>query len=284
MARLQPYKIQSVQPIANEYVPDGIRMAQAQSLWDRANQGSGIVVATIDTGVLYTHPDLKDQIIGGKDFTGKGDFLDGNGHGTHVAGTILAEDTGFGIVGMAPKAKLLALKALADDGSGAMEWSALALRYAIDQKVDVINMSLGGPGTPDLHQLIIEAQQKGIIICAASGNEGDGNPNTVEVSFPGDYHEVIEIGAVDINGVLAPFSNTNPEVDILAPGVHVLSTYLNNAYAYLDGTSMATPHVTGAMALLKAAKVDITTATFKEARGILDLSKVQQGPSASFVL
>lgn len=272
--RLMPFRIQGIDPIAREYVPDGIKMTKAQNIWQRANMGEGIVVATIDTGVLYNHPDLKDQIIGGKDFTGKGDFLDGNGHGTHVAGTILAEDTGFGIVGMAPKAKLLALKALSDDGSGSMDWSAEALRYAIDQKVHVINMSLGGPGTPALHQLIQEATSKGIIVCAASGNSGDGNPNTVEISFPGDYHEVMEVGAVDINGNLAVFSNTNPEVDILAPGVHILSTYLDNAYAYLDGTSMATPHVAGAMALIKAAGLDVTTAIFKNAQGILDLSKL----------
>lgn len=272
---LQPFKVKAVSPIAHEYVPDGIKYTNAQSLWERANMGQGIVVATIDTGVLYTHPDLKDQIIGGMDFTGKGDFLDGNGHGTHVAGTILADDTGHGIVGMAPKAKLLALKALGDDGSGSMEWTVQALRYAIDQKVDIINMSLGGPGIPELHQLVIEAQQKGIIICAASGNEGDNNPATVEISFPGDYHEVVEVGAVDFNSVMAPFSNTNPEVDILAPGVHILSTYLNNAYAYLDGTSMATPHVAGAMALLKAAKVDLANTVFKRPNSILDLSLVR---------
>jgi major intracellular serine protease len=273
--QLMPYKVQSVHQLAKEYLPDGIKMTKAENLWVRANQGEGIVVATIDTGVLYTHPDLKDQIIGGKDFTGKGDFLDGNGHGTHVAGTILADDTGHGIVGMAPKAKLLALKALGDDGSGSMEWTVNALRYAIDQKVDIINMSLGGPGLPELHQLVIEAQQKGIIICAASGNEGDNNPLTVEISFPGDYHEVMEVGAVDFNSVMAPFSNTNPEVDILAPGVHILSTYLNNAYAYLDGTSMATPHVAGAMALLKAAKIDLANVVFKRPTNILDLSLVK---------
>lgn len=263
---------QHVKALSSFMTPDGVKMINAQALWTKANQGEGIVVATIDTGVLYTHPDLKAQIIGGKDFTGKGDFLDGNGHGTHVAGTILANGA---TVGVAPKAKLLALKALADDGSGIMEWTAEALAYAINQKVDVINMSLGGPGSPELHMLVQQATKAGIIICAASGNEGDGNASTVEVSFPGDYHEVVEVGAVDYNGNLAVFSNTNPEVDILAPGVHVLSTYLNNAYAYLDGTSMATPHVSGAMALLKAAKVDISQGQFKNQNGILDLGLIK---------
>lgn len=83
--RLMPYKVQAVQPIAQEYVPDGIKMTNAQSLWDIANQGEGIVVATIDTGVLLSHPDLKDQIIGGKDFTNSGSFNDGNGHGKRTA-------------------------------------------------------------------------------------------------------------------------------------------------------------------------------------------------------
>jgi major intracellular serine protease len=249
-------------------------MIHALDLWEQAKQGKDIVVATIDTGVDYTHPDLKANIIGGRDFTGKGDFLDGNYHGSHVAGTILATDSGSGIVGIAPQAKLLALKALGDDGSGSMEYTCNALRYAIDQKVDVINMSLGGPSSPQLHRLIIEATNKGIIVCAASGNEGDGNPDTIEVSFPGDYHEVIEVGAVDYTGKLAYFSNTNPEVDVLAPGVHILSTYRNHQYAYLDGTSMATPHVTGAIALLKASGADLSDGIIPyTTNGILDLSK-----------
>ena len=173
---------------------------------------------------------------------------------THVAGTIAASNSGSGIVGVAPKAKILALKALSDDGSGNMEDVIEAIRYATEYGVDVINMSLGGPHSPELHEAVKEAVAKGIIICAAAGNDGDGNPRTEEVSYPGMYPEVIEVGAVDYKGRLAYFSNTNHEVDILAPGVQVLSTYLNGQYAKLDGTSMATPHMTGAVALLKSNK------------------------------
>lgn len=252
--RLQPFKVQEVITNTSEYVPPGVQMIHAPDQWKKGNEGEGVVIAIIDTGVDYNHPDLKDNIIGGKDFTGKGDYLDGNGHGTHVAGTIAASNSGSGIVGVAPKAKILALKALRDDGSGDIEAVIEAIRYATQYGVDVINMSLGGPHYPELHEAVKEAVAKGIIICAAAGNDGDGNPRTEEVSYPGMYPEVIEVGAVDYKGQLAYFSNTNHEVDILAPGVRVLSTYLNGQYAKLDGTSMATPHMTGAVALLKSNK------------------------------
>lgn len=250
--RLHPYHIKEVVSKSQELIPQGVQMINAPKQWAIGHSGQDIIVAVIDTGVDYNHPDLKGQIIGGKDFTGKGDYLDGNGHGTHVSGTIAAANNNSGIVGVAPKAKILALKALGDDGSGNMEDVIAAIRYATAQKVQIISMSLGGPHSEELHNAVKEAAAAGIIICAAAGNEGDGNPDTEEMSYPGAYHEVIEVGAIDYNGNLAYFSNTNHEVDILAPGVDVLSTYLNGQYAKLDGTSMATPHMSGAVALLMA--------------------------------
>jgi major intracellular serine protease len=265
--RLIPYKVQSVSSNSKELIPDGLKMINVQSQWDKGLYGQGVVVAVIDTGVDYYHSDLMGQVLGGKDFTGKGDYMDGNGHGTHVAGTIAASNKGTGILGVAPEAKILALKALDDNGEGYMSWTVDAIRYAITQQVDVINMSLGGPHTPDLQRAVREAVAAGIIVVAAAGNEGDGNESTEELSYPGAYTEVIQVGAVDYNGALAYFSNTNKEVDILAPGVEILSTYPGGKYARLDGTSMATPHVAGAAALIKSALSE----DYKRDTDILDL-------------
>jgi len=266
--RLIPVKVKSVHTFPAETIPDGVKMINAQSQWDKGNEGEGVVVAIIDTGIDYNHPDLKDNIIGGKDFTGKGDYMDGHGHGTHVAGTIAATNTGSGIVGVAPKAKILALKALSDDGTGDMNWTISAIRYAVKQKVHVINMSLGGQHSYSLRKAVQEAVAAGITVVAAAGNEGDGDEATEELSYPGAYPEVIEVGAVDFSGMLAEFSNTNSEVDILAPGVNIFSTYPNGKYARMDGTSMATPHMTGAVALLKS----IAIADYTKGTHILDLT------------
>lgn len=266
--QLIPNKVTSVHTFTGETIPDGIKMINAQDQWDRGNQGEGVVVAIIDTGVDYNHPDLQENIIGGRDFTGKGDYMDGHGHGTHVAGTIAAANNSSGIVGVAPKAKILALKALKDDGTGDMNWTISAIRFAVKQKVDVINMSLGGQHSYALRKAVQEAVSAGIIIVAAAGNEGDGDEGTEELSYPGAYPEVIEVGAVDFGGILAEFSNTNKEVDILAPGVDVFSTYPNGKYARMSGTSMATPHMTGAVALLKS----IAIADYTKGTHILNLA------------
>jgi major intracellular serine protease len=251
IARIRPFETKEVLSTTYETIPQGVRHINAADQWAQGHEGEDIVIAVIDTGVDYNHPDLKENIIGGKDFTGKGDYMDGNGHGTHVCGTIAAANNGSGIVGVAPKAKILALKALGDDGSGDMDNVVAAIQYAIEQpNVKIISMSLGGPDSSELHAVVKAAAAKGIIIVAAAGNEGDGNPDTEELSYPGCYDEVFEVGAIDFNNELAYFSNTNHEVDVLAPGVGILSTYPGGKYAKLDGTSMATPHMAGAVALL----------------------------------
>jgi major intracellular serine protease len=275
MPKLPSFTVESLHAEASEYIPDGINMIHAPEQWAKGNEGEGMVIAIIDTGVDYNHPDLKDNILGGKDFTGKGDYMDGNGHGTHVAGTICATNSGSGIVGVAPKAKILALKALDDEGSGSNDWITQAIKYAIQQKVNVISMSLGGESDySPMHKAIKEARNAGIIVVCAAGNEGDGNTDTEEYSYPGAYHEVFEVGAVDFNKNLAPFSNTNHEVDILAPGVQILSTYPGGGYAKLSGTSMATPHVSGAVALIKSDNIE----NYKNGDHCLDVTPKQVTP------
>ena len=259
--KLIPFTIESVVENTNE-TPKGVELIQAASIWEDSNQGDGIVIAVIDTGIETDHPDLKDQIIDGQNFTSDYDgdpniFEDNNGHGTHVSGTIAASLNNDGIVGVAPKAKILSLKALTGDGAGNYEWIINAINYAVEwrgpqqERVRVISMSLGGPeDVPEMHKAIQNAVSQDISVVVAAGNEGDGSEDTFEYAYPGKYNEVIQVGAVDHNLTLAPFTNTNEEIDLVAPGVEVISTYLGNKYASLSGTSMAIPHIAGAIALL----------------------------------
>lgn len=258
---LIPFKIEAIQSVADE-IPYGVKALEADKVWERGEKGNGVVVAIIDTGIDKNHPDLKDRIIGGRNFTNEGspdDFNDSNGHGTHVAGTIGASENGSGVVGVAPEVSLLILKVLGSDGSGAYEWITNAINYATEwrgnsgEKVRVINMSLGGSfDSPELHQAIKNAVDNDVVVCVASGNEGDNNESSYEFGYPAMYNECIEVSAHDENYGLAYFANNNLLVDVIASGVNVLSTYPNSSYARLSGTSMATPHVTGAIALLIA--------------------------------
>lgn len=160
-------------------------------------------------------------------------------------------------MGVAPKAKILSLKVLTKQGSGDYEWIINAINYAVDwrgpqnERVRVISMSLGGPeDVPELHKAILNAVDNDVSVVVAAGNEGDDREDTFEYSYPGSYNEVIQVGAVSSDLNLAPFTNTNTEVDLVAPGVEIISTYIDNKYASLSGTSMATPHVAGALALI----------------------------------
>lgn len=256
--KLIPYKVEALQTSANE-IPYGVRQLQAPEVWAKGEKGSGIVVAVLDTGIDRNHPDLKGQIIDGRNFTDEGthkDFDDGNGHGTHVAGTIAAAENGKGVVGVAPEAKLLIGKVLGSDGSGSYDWIRKGIQWATDwrgpnnERVRVINMSLGGSfNDPRQYKAILEACAAGIIVCVASGNEGDAREDTYEYGYPALYNECVTVAACDEDKKLAYFSNTHLQVDIIGGGVKVMSTYPTSQYAALSGTSMATPHIAGAFAL-----------------------------------
>ncbi len=253
----------------------------APTIWNRTDSSSrpitgiGIVVAVVDTGISYTHPDLGGgigpgyKVIGGYDFyNNDSDPMDDNGHGTHVAGIIAADG---GIHGVAPSASLLAFKALGADGSGSMSYVVKAVDAATDPNgdgdtsdhADVISMSLGGSG--DVNDPICRAVERatnaGALVVVAAGNSG---PSMGTVASPGLSPYALTVGAVDDSGVLANFSSRGPTADmrikpeVSAPGVSVQSTvpYANarrssiTGYMEMSGTSMATPHVSGAAALL----------------------------------
>jgi major intracellular serine protease len=255
--RLIPYFMDEMVADANE-IPKGVDLIQAPSVWKNGYKGKGITVAVLDTGCDVNHPDLKGKVKAYRNFTDDDDGAEDNvtdysGHGTHVAGTIAANEDGQGVIGVAPHADLLVIKVLAGSrGSGKYDWIVNGIQYAIDQGADVISMSLGGPSDYEpLHEVIQRAVAANISVVCAAGNEGDSNSSTDEFSYPASYNEVISVGSIDLQRNSSYFTNSNNEVDLVAPGEKILSTIPGNKFARLSGTSMAAPHVSGALALIK---------------------------------
>lgn len=252
---LGDFKVMSIVEDTTE-IPKGVSMIKAPEYWNKGDRGRGVVIAVIDSGCDCDHVDLKDRIIGKYNFTsddgGNPEIVtDYIGHGTHVAGIIGASQNGKGVVGVAPLCSLLILKALNKNGQGTEEAVAKAINYAVSKKVNIISMSLGSTEeTPLIYQAIKKAVSNNILVVCAAGNEGDSNGDTEELSYPAVYSECISVGAVDYSKNIARFTNSNKSVDLVAPGVSIMSTYPNNKYANLQGTSMATPHVSGALALI----------------------------------
>lgn len=258
-------------------------MINAPEAWAQGYTGQGIVVAVVDTGVDYTHPDLANNIWinsgeiadNGIDDDGNGyvddvqgwNFVDGNnnpldlnGHGTHVAGTIAAENNNLGITGIAYDATIMPVRVLSSEGDGNRANIANGIRYAVDNGANVINLSLGGGYSSEIQDAIEYANSLGSVIVMASGNEGSTQP-IAPASLADQFG--IAVGAVDINRQVASFSNQAglPILNyVVAPGKNIYSTYPNNSYRYLNGTSMATPHVSGVVALMLSANPNLTPA------------------------
>ncbi|MDP9430731.1 MAG: S8 family serine peptidase [Actinomycetota bacterium] len=261
-------------------VPTGIYRIDADTSSTSAGSGNGSVdvdVAVIDTGIDTTHPDL--NLAGGKNCVkgGKNTYDDGNGHGSHVAGTIGAKDDGIGVVGVAPGARLWAVRVLDNRGSGS--WSSIIC--GVDwvtgrEDIEVANMSLGGDGSEPvdgvsgdcstgdaLHDAICTSVTgpAGIRYAVAAGNSSEDAAGFV----PAAYDEVITVSALadadgessgtggspkcraDEDDTFANFSNHGADVDLIAPGVCILSTWKDGGYHTISGTSMASPHVAGAL-------------------------------------
>ena len=251
---IAPYTVNEVHKTINFCVPKGIMQMNCEEMWEQGYTGKDIVIAVLDTGCDINHPCLKDRIIGVKNFTkGKDDDVhDSHGHGTHVSGIIAGNRIEEGVTGVAPESKLLIVKVLGDNGDGSITNVINGINYAVSQKVDIINLSLGGKqDTPLLKKAIQNAVKQGISVVVASGNNGDGNALTNEIMYPAYYEEVIEVGAINFADSIARFSNSNAELDVCCYGVEITSTYPKNTYARCSGTSQATPHVSGALALLK---------------------------------
>lgn len=249
---------------------------------------TSIVTAVIDTGVDYTHPDLAsniwsntDEVVGnGIDDDGNGfvddvrgwdfvnndnDPMDDNGHGTHVAGTIGAVgNNGIGVTGVAWTASIMPLKFLDQSGSGSLSDAIKAIQYARVNGAKIINASWGGGGfSSALQSAISQFITSGGLFVAAAGNEATNND--VTPSYPANYQGVISVGASTRTDTRARFSNYGTSVDVFAPGQSILSTLPGNRYGSLSGTSMATPQVAGALALLWGQNPTLSATTISQA-------------------
>lgn len=214
----------------------------------RFTQGEDVVIAVLDTGCDLDHPDLQGNLLPGKNFIKRGKPPeDGNGHGTHITGTLVAENNDIGMVGVCPLAKVRPIKVLDDKGNGNLLNVAKGIRWAVEQGVDIITMSLGAPmKVQQVRKAIQYAASKGVPTFVAAGNAG----KTKEVFYPANYPETIAIGAIDENMNRAKFSNTGDNLDFMAPGVDIFSTVPDDWYATLSGTSMACPFAVGVAALV----------------------------------
>ncbi|MFC3895658.1 S8 family peptidase [Lentzea rhizosphaerae] len=243
--------------------------------------GKGTTVAVLDTGVDQTHPDLADREIGERNFTSSPDAGDHYGHGTHVASIIAgtgAKSSGK-YRGVAPDARILDVKVLGDNGSGQDSQIIAGMEWAVEQGAQVVNMSLGGYDTPEIEPLEEAVNRltadKGTLFVVAAGNSG---PTTSTIGSPGTADAALTVGAVDDQNKIAEFSSRGPtkagtlKPDLTAPGVGIVAALhsdgrigppVADGYTSLDGTSMATPHVAGAAALLRQQRPNLTGATLK---------------------
>jgi subtilisin family serine protease len=290
--------------------PTGINRANADvsptAAINGADQRVDVDVAVIDTGADLTHPDLNIYSAGAKNCSiGAINANDMNGHGTHVSGTIGAIDNGTGVVGMAPGARIWPVKVLTDAGSGLNSDVICGIDYvtAHASQIEVANMSLGGAGSDDgncgntnqdaMHKAICRSVAAGITYAVAAGNDSEDAAN----STPAAYDEVITVSALsdfigvpgggapstcrsDVDDTFADYSNFGSDVDIIAPGTCIYSTWMLGGYNTISGTSMATPHVTGGAALYKATHPTATPAQVKsalQASGTLDWNNSDDG-------
>lgn len=219
--------------------------------WGVAKVGYGPAIGktawTIDTGVDMTHPDLTVDATRCQSFLGEGTTAqDQNGHGTHVAGIIAANNNSIGVVGVAAGATIVALRALDANGMGNMSNIIAAVDWvsAHANKGDVVNMSIGGAVSNALDGAVYLTSMRGIFFAIASGNQAVSATTISPARVNGQY--IYTVAAMDSNNMWTSFSNYGaPPVDYCAPGVNILSTYINGGYATLTGTSMAAPHMAG---------------------------------------
>jgi len=245
-------------------IPWGVHRVNADLVWgwDTAEfvwasyPSTTVKVAVVDTGIDTKHPDLTGNLKGGMSAVSyTSSHNDDNGHGSHVAGIIAAVDNSIGVIGVAPAADLYAVKVLDRNGSGYLSDIIEGLQWVVANHINVVNMSLGTSSySPLFDGVVQDTINSGVVIVAAAGNSGPG-ANTV--MYQAKFAGVIAVSATnsDSSNTIASFSSRGPEVDLAAPGVSVFSTYKNQSYATLSGTSMASPHVAGVAALVLSSPI-----------------------------
>lgn len=239
-------------PQPAEVLPWGVNRIDAELAWPTTT-GLTVKVAIMDTGIDLDHSDLQTNIKGNVNTINPlKSGNDDNGHGTHVAGIVAAIDNEIGVIGVGPEISLYAVKVLGKNGSGWLSDIIEGFDWCINNNMQVINMSFGSSSTvQSFHDAIIKTYQAGLVLVGAAGNNGGA------VIYPAAYPDVIAVSASDSTDNIASWSSRGPEVDLIAPGVNINSTYNNGYYKTMSGTSMACPHVVGTAALVLTTAIGV---------------------------
>lgn len=251
--KLPAYKVEEISSLSDAQQKSGwgITAFNLPKAWEKT-RGEGVKIAVLDSGCDLDHPDLIQNLLPGINIiNSKLSPEDDCGHGTHATGIIVAENNDIGMVGVAPKAKVIPVKVLDKNGSGKLENVAKGIRWAVDNGADIITMSLGCPNPlATLRKSLQYAVSKNVPIFCAAGNAG----LTKDVFYPAAYPETIAIGSIDEDFDRSKFSNTGTNLDFMAPGGKIFSTIPDNWYGIMSGTSMACPFGVGVAALLLSYK------------------------------
>ena len=264
-----------------ERLPWSVVKLGATKVWG-VTKGAGARVAVLDSGVECTHPDLAPNCVPGYNVLEPGTPPhDATGHGTHVAGIIAGALNWSGMAGLAPEASILPVKVLNSSGTGKVSQIIEGIRWAVGQKADIINLSLGSPQYSEAQAKAVKAARKAgiLVVCAAGNFAGD-------IGYPAAFEDSVAVTAIDYSNKFAPFSCRGPETDFTAPGVRIYSSYPERSFYLANGTSQAAPHVSGAAALAVSLGVKGEAAlreALKKASFDLGLPPEQQGAGVPII-
>lgn len=242
-------------------IPWGVSRIRAPEVWNRTT-GYGVRIGVIDTGVDFSHPDLRQSLQRGINLLHRTmPPYDDNGHGTHITGTIAAANRMQGMIGVAPRALVYPVKAFDYSGTAFVSDIILAIDWCVRNRIQVVNMSFGmDHRSRSLESAVANAWRSGVLVVASAGNDGKRGA----VDFPARSGHAIAVGALSRRGRVASFTNRSRQIDIYAPGERIYSSWPRGQRRVMSGTSMAASHVTGAVALLLAYRPGLTPAEIKE--------------------
>ncbi len=246
--------------VTDKGIPWGVKHIQAPGAWSRTT-GYRVKVGVIDTGVDFGHPDLRHSLERGINLLHRMSLpQDDNGHGTHISGTIAAANELQGMIGVAPRSVIYPVKAFDQNGTAFVSDIILGIEWCVRNQMDVVNMSFGmKTRSKSLLSAVNNAYRSGVLIVASSGNDG----KIGKIDYPARFNQTIAVGATNQQSRIAAFTNRSQAIDIYAPGDRIVSAWLRGKHREMSGTSMATSHVTGAIALLLGLKPGLSPGQIK---------------------